>query len=28
LSKLEKEQLNFNPKVTLNSTQKVKEWAQ
>ncbi|MBH0048113.1 uroporphyrinogen-III synthase [Pseudoalteromonas sp. NZS11_1] len=28
LSKLEKEQLNFNPKITLNSTQKVKEWAQ
>lgn len=28
LSKLEKEQINFNPKVTLNSTQKVKEWAQ
>ncbi|MEN8636926.1 uroporphyrinogen-III synthase [Pseudoalteromonas distincta] len=28
LSKLEKEQLNFNPKVTLNSTQKVKEWTQ
>ncbi|MBH0027978.1 uroporphyrinogen-III synthase [Pseudoalteromonas sp. SWN29] len=28
LVKLEKEQLNFNPKVTLNSTQKVKEWAQ
>lgn len=28
LSNLEKEQLNFNPEVTLQSTQKVKEWAQ
>lgn len=28
LSELEKEPLNFNPKVTLNSTEKVKEWVQ
>ena len=28
LANLEKEQLNFSPKVTLKSTQKVKEWAQ
>ena len=28
LVNLEKEQLNFSPKVTLKSTQKVKEWAQ
>ncbi len=28
LANLEKESLNFNPEVTLQSTQKVKEWAQ
>ena len=28
LSNLEKEQLNFDPEVTLKSTQKIKEWAQ
>ena len=28
LSQLENEPLNFNPQVTLNSTEKVKEWAQ
>ena len=28
LANLEKESLNFNPQVTLQSTQKVKEWAQ